>query len=214
MINTVAVLDYGSSNLRSVVKALEYVATEKHRIILTAEPELILAADRIVFPGQGAIRQCMDSVRNTGLMETLLECIRNKPFLGICLGLQCLMEDSDEDGGTNALGIVPGRVLRFSDGIRDENGRNFKIPHMGWNNISIARDHPLWKNIDQGSRFYFVHSYYVKPDREEDISATTEYTVEFTSAIARDNIFAVQFHPEKSQQAGLTLLRNFLDWNQ
>jgi len=213
MVYTVSVLDYGSSNLRSVVKALQYVAAENHRVILSADPDVILGSDRIVFPGQGAIKQCMESVSTSGLMEVLLECIRNKPFLGICLGLQCLMDKSDEDGGTDALGIIQGRVLKFSDGGRDANGDKLKIPHMGWNNISIKHNHPLWKGINSGSRFYFVHSYYVKPDRAEDIAATTDYTGEFTSAVARDNLFAVQFHPEKSQHAGLILLRNFLNWN-
>ena len=211
--NKVVVLDYGSSNLRSVVKALKYVAGEDHSVTLSADPELILAADRIVFPGQGAIKQCMTSLSGRGLTEVLLECIRKKPFLGICLGLQSLMDNSDEDGGTEALGIIPGRVRRFPDRVRDAGGDILKVPHMGWNNVSFRNDHPLWKGIDPGSRFYFVHSYYVKPERAADIAATTDYILEFTSALARDNLFAVQFHPEKSQQAGLTLLRNFLEWN-
>ena len=211
--NKVVVLDYGSSNLRSVVKALKYVAGEDHSVTLSADPELIRAADRIVFPGQGAIKQCMTSVSGRGLMEVLLECIRNKPFLGICLGLQSLMDSSAEDGGTDALGIIPGKVCRFPDRLRDSDGAILKVPHMGWNNVSFRREHPLWKGIEPDSRFYFVHSYYVKPDRAADSAATTNYILEFTSALARDNLFAVQFHPEKSQQAGLTLLKNFLEWN-
>jgi len=211
--NKVVVLDYGSSNLRSVVKALQYVAGTDHSVTLSADPNTILAADRIVFPGQGAIKQCMSSISGRGLMEVLLECIRNKPFLGICLGLQSLMDSSEEDGGTEALGIIPGRVCRFPDHARDARGDLLKVPHMGWNNVSFRMEHPLWKGIDPGSRFYFVHSYYVKPDGDMDIAATTDYILEFTSALARDNLFAVQFHPEKSQQAGLTLLKNFLEWN-
>lgn len=211
--NKVVVLDYGSSNLRSVVKALHYVAGTEHKVILSADPETILAADRIVFPGQGAIRQCMSSITDRGLLEVLLECLRNKPFLGICLGLQCLMDRSDEDGGVESLGIIPGRVCRFPDGARDAGGDLMKVPHMGWNNVSFRIEHPLWKNIDPGSRFYFVHSYYVRPESNAVIAGTTEYIQEFTSALARDNLFAVQFHPEKSQAAGLMLLKNFLEWN-
>ena len=146
-------------------------------------------------------------------MDVLLECIRNKPFLGICLGLQSLMDSSEEDGGTEALGIIPGKVCKFPDRARDTHGDILKVPHMGWNNVSFCMEHPLWKGIDPGSRFYFVHSYYVKPDDDVNIAAATDYIFEFTSAVARDNLFAVQFHPEKSQQAGLMLLRNFLEWN-
>ena len=211
--NKVVVLDYGSSNLRSVVKALQYVAGPGHSIALSADPKTIRAADRIVFPGQGAIKQCMSSLAARGLMEVLLECTVNKPFLGICLGLQSLMQRSDEDGGIEALGIIPGGVNRFPDQARDAHGAALKVPHMGWNNVSFHMDHPLWKGIDPGSRFYFVHSYYVRPDSDAVIAGTTEYITEFVSALARDNLFAVQFHPEKSQQAGLTLLRNFLEWN-
>lgn len=211
--NTVVVLDYGSSNLRSVVKALEYVAGGVHRVFLSADPEVILGADRIVFPGQGAIKQCMASVVDKDLLDVLRECIHEKPFLGICLGLQCLMDTSDEDGGTDALGVIPGTVCRFPERARNDNSDILKVPHMGWNNVNFRQEHPLWKGINPGARFYFVHSYYVKPEREEDIAAATDYIVEFTSALARDNLFAVQFHPEKSQKAGLTLLKNFLDWH-
>lgn len=213
IMNRVVVLDYGSSNLRSVLKAMQYVAGTAQGITLSADPETILAADRIVFPGQGAIKQCMSSLSDRGLVEVLLECIRNKPFLGICLGLQCLMDSSDEDGGTKGLGIIPGGVRRFPDGVRDAGGDFMKVPHMGWNNVSFPMAHPLWKDIEPDSRFYFVHSYYVKPESEAVIAGTTEYIRGFTSALARDNLFAVQFHPEKSQAAGLTLLRNFLEWN-
>lgn len=210
--HSVAVLDYGTSNLRSVAKALEFVSDNRHRVFVSDRPEQILSADRIVFPGQGAIGQCMASLKQKGLDEVIRTGIRNKPFLGICLGLQSLMDTSNEDGGTQCLGIIPGRVLRFQDHIRDSNESMCKIPHMGWNQVEQQKCHPLWQGIEDHARFYFVHSYYVQPDNECDIAACTDYAARFTSAAARDNLFAVQFHPEKSQRAGLTLLRNFLDW--
>ena len=210
--STVAVVDYGSSNLRSVGKALAHVAGGKHEIKICDDPEQILAADRVVIPGQGAIEQCMSGIQARGLDQVLHECLKTKPFLGICMGLQTLMDESEEDGGVRGLGIVAGKVLKFQDNIRDEHGDYFKIPHMGWNRVNQAKQHPLWNGIESGERFYFVHSYYVQPDDSRDISATTDYTVSFTSAIARDNLFAVQFHPEKSQRAGLKLLENFLNW--
>lgn len=210
--NTVAVVDYGSSNLRSVSKALTHVAGSGHRIIVSGDPEVITSADRIVIPGQGAIEQCMNGIRSGGLEEVLIECLKNKPFLGICMGLQTLMDESEEDGGTPGLGVISGKVMKFPDRAMDENGDLLKIPHMGWNRVTRTKQHPLWNGIESGARFYFVHSYYVKPADDQDISATTEYAVNFTSAIARDNLFAVQFHPEKSQKAGLRLLENFLTW--
>ena len=154
-----------------------------------------------------------DLIHEKELVEVLQECIQTKPFLGICLGLQSLMHNSDEDGGTTCLGIIPGKVVKFPHNSRDSNGNAFKIPHMGWNRVSQQRQHPLWKEIETGTRFYFVHSFYVKPESEADIVGSTDYIHDFTSAIARDNLFAVQFHPEKSQRAGLTLLRNFLNWD-
>lgn len=211
--STVVVIDYGSSNLRSVAKALEHIAEKQHHIIVSDQSERILSANRVVFPGQGAIGQCMQSLKAKGLDELVRECIRNKPFLGICLGLQSLMDYSDEDGGTEGLGIITGKVVRFRDHVKDKKGNICKIPHMGWNQVSQTKPHALWKNIEDESRFYFVHSYYVVPENQSDIAATTEYTTRFTSAAARDNFFATQFHPEKSQKAGLMLLKNFLDWN-
>lgn len=209
----VVVIDYGSSNLRSVAKALEHVADTNHSIEVSDRADTILAAERIVFPGQGAMGQCMASLGGKGLDDVIRKSIPYKPFLGICLGLQTLMDESDEDGSTRGLGIIPGRVTRFQDDCRDADGNRCKIPHMGWNRVSQKQAHALWNGIDDGTRFYFVHSYYVIPEKPGDIAATTEYTLEFTSAVARDNLFATQFHPEKSQQAGLTLLKNFLDWN-
>jgi len=210
--STVVVIDYGTSNLRSVAKALVFVAGNKHKIIISDQTEQIRSADRVVFPGQGAIGQCMQSLKEKNLDELIKESIRTKPFLGICLGLQSLMDESDEDGGTKGLGIIPGRVLRFKNNIKDENGDTCKIPHMGWNQVNQSKPHTLWKDIDDGARFYFVHSYYVEPTNESDIAATTDYAVNFTSVSAHDNIFATQFHPEKSQKAGLMLLKNFLEW--
>jgi len=211
--STVVVIDYGTSNLRSVAKALEFAAGKYHRIIVSEQAELIRLADRVVFPGQGAIGQCMQSLREKKLDVLIKEAIQTKPFLGICLGLQSLMDMSEEDGGTEGLGIIPGRVVRFKDNIRDEQGNLCKIPHMGWNQVNQSRPHALWEGIEDGARFYFVHSYYVVPDNTADTAATTDYAATFTSAAARDNIFATQFHPEKSQKAGLTLLKNFLEWN-
>ena len=208
----VVVLDYGTSNLRSVAKALEFVAENKHQIIVSDQQEQILAADRVVFPGQGAIGQCMASLKEKGLDDVVRECIKTRPFLGLCLGLQSLLDESDEDGGIQGLGIIPGRVIRFKDNMKDEHGCVCKIPHMGWNQVYQMKKHPLWKGIEDGTRFYFVHSYYVQPENKNDIAAKTDYAAEFTSAAARDNIFATQFHPEKSQKAGLTLLKNFLSW--
>ena len=210
--STVAVLDYGSSNLRSVAKAVEFVAERRHNVIVSDLAREIRKADRVIFPGQGAIGQCMQSLQAKGLDAVIRECIRTKPFLGICLGLQSLLDTSDEDGGTAGLGIIPGKVVRFQDSVRDEHGDICKIPHMGWNRVRQHTAHALWDGIEDGAWFYFMHSYYASPRNSQDIAATTHYTVDFTSAAARDNIFATQFHPEKSQKAGLKLLKNFLDW--
>ncbi len=211
--NSVAVIDYGMGNLRSVAKALEQVA-QGTQVIVTSEPDTILKADRVVFPGQGAMRDCMAELQQLELGEVVRECVRNKPFLGICMGLQVLMDFSEENGGRGGLGLIPGRVQRFADQLSDpDTGVRLKIPHMGWNQVHQNQPHPLWEDIPQDSRFYFVHSYYVTPDDAELVAATTAYPRAFTSVIARDNIFAVQFHPEKSQRAGLSLLSNFLQWN-
>ena len=208
----VVVLDYGSSNLRSVAKALETVSGNDHSITVSNSAETILSADKVVFPGQGAIGQAMTHLEEQKLDRVIRECILNKPFLGICLGLQSLMDHSDEDGGVKGLGILPGKVVRFEENIKDEQGNVYKIPSMGWNQVYQNQAHPLWDGIEDGSRFYFVHSYYVKPDLESDIAASTDYICRYTSAAARDNLFATQFHPEKSQHAGLTLLKNFVNW--
>ena len=209
---SIVVLDYGMSNLRSVAKALECVCADKCRVVVTNRAEELLKADRIVFPGQGAIGQCMANLKRLNLVEALAVCVRSKPYLGICLGLQSIMDSSEEDEGTAGLGLVPGNVVRFPDNACDRKGQRCKIPHMGWNHVVRRREHPLWRDIDPGARFYFVHSYFVVPRRSEDTAAVTEHALEFASAVARDNLFAVQFHPEKSQRAGLQLLRNFTEW--
>ncbi len=209
---TIAVIDYGASNLRSVSKALDHIAGKHSRIIVSDDSKQILAADKVVFPGQGAMGQCMRSLAAKHLDEVLIQSIRTKPFLGICLGLQSLMDESDEDGGTQGLGLINGRVNKFETGAVDVAGHPLKIPHMGWNQVIQEKPHELWRGISSGERFYFVHSYYVAPTDETDVVASCDYVVDFCAAVARDNLFATQFHPEKSQQAGLTLLANFLQW--
>lgn len=208
--STVAILDYGTSNLRSVAKALEHVAGKRRRIIVTDDANVIRDAERLVFPGQGAIGQCMTSLRQTGLADIVRESMGTKPFLGICLGLQSLMTDSEEDGGQHGLDLIAGHVRRFPDPPANS---HMKIPHMGWNQVKQRQTHPLWKGIEDGARFYFVHSYYVMPDDPADIAGSCEYIVDFAAAVARNNLFATQFHPEKSQKDGLQLLTNFLEWD-
>lgn len=207
---TVAVIDYGMGNIRSVSKALEYVGGDA-QIEVSYDPERILRADHVVFPGVGALRDCMSELQRLELDDVIGECARTRPFLGICLGMQALMDFSEENGGTPGLGIVPGRVARFPGGA--PGAEPLKIPHMGWNCVHQARTHALWEGIAQDDYFYFVHSYYVAPRDAAVTAATTDYGVSFAAALARGNIFAVQFHPEKSQQAGLKLLANFLAWD-
>ena len=199
----IAVVDYGMGNLRSVSKALEHVAPEA-QVLVTAEPELIRSAERVVVPGQGALPDCMRCIAETGARQALVEALNEKPYLGICLGLQMLFQRGEE-GGTAGLGVLAGDVPRFSD-------RALKVPHMGWNEVLQAKPHPLWQGISDRSRFYFVHSYYPAPREDALIAARALYGAPFTCAVARDNIFAVQFHPEKSQSAGLQLLSNFVRW--
>jgi imidazole glycerol-phosphate synthase subunit HisH len=207
----VAVVDYGMGNLHSVSKAVEHVAP-RARVEVTDDPERVADADRVVFPGQGAMPDCMREMDSRGLRPAVLDAARNRPFLGICIGLQMLFERSDE-GGIDGLAILPGTVRRFPDqAMVDPEGRRLKVPHIGWNRVSQAGGHPLWSGIADGSRFYFVHSYFPEA-RQAVVRGTTEYGIPFTCAVARDNIFAVQFHPEKSDTAGLRLLANFLNWN-
>ncbi|PLX61542.1 imidazole glycerol phosphate synthase subunit HisH [Sedimenticola selenatireducens] len=211
MSKTIAVIDYGMGNLRSVSKAIEHVAGADDRIQVTDDPELILRADRVVFPGQGAARDCMAAISNHHLNRAVLEAAQRKPFLGICMGMQVLMSFSEENQGTRLMGLFPGQVRHFPES-RDAQGLRLKIPQMGWNRVSQTRAHPLWEGIEDQTRFYFVHSYYVDPEEPDLVAGTTDYGIPFTSVIARDNLFATQFHPEKSADAGLRLLRNFVNW--
>jgi glutamine amidotransferase len=209
---TVAVVDYGMGNLHSIAKALQRVGAGQ-RVLITDDAGEIGRAERVVFPGVGAIRDCMNALHERRLDEALREAASSKPFLGICLGMQALLEESEENGGTPCLGILPGKVARFAADLRDAAGGRLKIPHMGWNEVYQAREHPLWRGIAQDSRFYFVHSYYAQPAEAQHIAATSAYPEPFACALVRGNLFAVQFHPEKSQQAGLKLLENFLAWD-
>lgn len=207
--STVAVIDYGMGNLRSVAKALEH-AGPQHRILVSQDAGQILQADHVVLPGVGALRDCMAEIQRRELTDVVVRCARNKPFLGICLGMQALLDSSEENDGTAGLAIIPGRSRHFSAYIQD---RALKIPHMGWNQVHQEITHPLWQGVAQDSRFYFVHSYFAEPVDAAVVAATSEYGGRFVCALARENIFAVQFHPEKSQQAGLRLLANFLAWD-
>jgi imidazole glycerol-phosphate synthase subunit HisH len=209
--STVAVIDYGMGNLHSIAKALQHAAPEVS-VLVTSDKNQILNADRVVFPGVGAIRDCMHALQQTGLDSVVKQVAQEKPLLGICLGMQALLTDSEENGLTQSLNILSGHVVRFPEPLLDENGEKLKIPHMGWNQVK-QQPHPLWANIEDNSRFYFVHSYYAVPDNTNIIAATADYPTPFTCALARNNIFAVQFHPEKSQTVGLQLLQNFLRWD-
>lgn len=208
---SIAVIDYGMGNLRSVSKALEHVAPEAE-VIVTSDSAVVRRAERVVFPGQGAMPDCMREMDARGLRPALLEAARTKPFLGICIGLQMLFERSEE-GDTPGLGVFPGRVKRFPpQAMKDAQGGKLKVPHMGWNEVMQAEPHALWRGIADGNRYYFVHSFYVEAGKPELVAGYSVYGFPFTCAVARDNIFAVQFHPEKSQTAGLALLANFVTW--
>lgn len=212
--NTVAVIDYGMGNLRSVVKAIEHVAP-RSQVRLTSDAAEIARAERVVFPGQGAIGGCMAALDACLLRDAVLQAVKTKPFLGICLGLQALYEFSEEGGGVNGLAVLPGRVPHFPSAQMHDaaTGQALKVPHMGWNEVKQVKTHPLWQGIPSGSRFYFVHSYYAQSQTPTDVAGMTDYGIAFTSAAARANIFAVQFHPEKSAAAGLRLLENFMAWD-
>ena len=208
----IAVVDYGMGNLRSVSKALEHVAPNKN-VVVTSSAKDIIDAERVVFPGQGAMPDCMRELESRGLHDVIVQSAASKPFLGICIGLQLLFQHSEE-GDANGLVILAGKVKRFAaDAMHDADGNKLKVPHMGWNQVYQKQTHKMWKDIPNGERFYYVHSYYVQPDDASLVAGVTEYPTPFTGAIAHNNIFAVQFHPEKSQHAGLQLLSNFVQWN-
>ncbi len=208
----IAVVDYGMGNLRSVSKAIEHVAADK-TVLVTSNPDEIHAAERVVFPGQGAMPECMQELDGRGLHQAVVDAAKTKPFLGICIGLQMLFDHSEE-GDVEGLGLLQGNVQRFAlDNLVDESGEKFKVPHMGWNQVYQAGEpHEMWRDIADGERFYFVHSYYVSPTVADCAVGFGEYPERFTCAVAQQNIFAVQFHPEKSAHAGLQLLRNFVNW--
>jgi glutamine amidotransferase len=208
----IAVVDYGMGNLRSVSKAIEHVAPQTE-VEVTSDPARVAGADRVVFPGQGAMPDCMREMEARGLRPAVVDAARTRPFLGICIGLQMLFEHSDE-GDVAGLALLPGRVRRFpAAAMVDAEGRKLKVPHMGWNRVQQTAAHALWSGIDDGARFYFVHSYFPEGGKGDLVRGTSEYGIPFTCAVAQDNIFAVQFHPEKSQTAGLRLLANFINWN-
>jgi imidazole glycerol-phosphate synthase subunit HisH len=209
----IAVIDYGMGNLKSVSKAIEHVAPNK-TVLVTSDPEMIDRADRIVFPGQGAMPECMHELDLRSLRESVINAAKTKPFLGICIGLQMLFERSEE-GNAKGLGLLHGCVKRFApENMHDASGEKLKVPHMGWNQVyQNETSHVMWRDIPNGERFYFVHSYYVVPEDDGCAAGFCEYPKPFTCAVAQGNIFAVQFHPEKSAHAGLQLLSNFVNWN-
>lgn len=208
--SSVAVIDYGMGNLHSVAKALEHAGAE--RVVVTSDHNAIRSADRVVLPGVGAMRDCMGELQRLGLDAVVREVAVDRPFLGVCVGMQALMEFSAENDGVRCLGLLPGSVEYFGDDLHDARGTALKVPHMGWNQVHQTIDHPLWHGIGQDERFYFVHSYYVRPGDSALVAGRTEHGLEFAAALARGNLFAAQFHPEKSQQAGIRLYANFLDW--
>ena len=212
--SSVAVIDYGMGNLHSIAKALQHAAPQVD-VQIVSDPELILKADRVVFPGVGAMRDCMQALNETHLAEVIKEVAKSKPLLGICLGMQALLTDSEENGSTQGLNILPGHVMRFSDSLVDAQGNNLKIPHMGWNRVAFREgreDHPVFAGIPAEAEFYFVHSYYPAPADAAWAAGWTDYGIRFCSAVARGNLVAVQFHLEKSGRPGLTLLANFCRW--
>ncbi|HZY20118.1 MAG TPA: imidazole glycerol phosphate synthase subunit HisH [Ramlibacter sp.] len=211
---TVAVVDYGMGNLRSVSQAVLHAAQDSgFQAVITSRPEEVRAADRIVLPGQGAMPDCMRELRDSGLLSEVLEAAANKPLFGVCVGMQMLL-DRSEEGPSDGLGLIGGQVLRFDlAGRRQPDGSRFKVPQMGWNRVAQTQPHPMWDGLADGEWFYFVHSFYAKPSDARHSAGEADYGGRFTAVLARDNIFATQFHPEKSADAGLALYRNFLRWN-
>ena len=207
----IALLDYGMGNLHSVSKALTNVGAE---VSITNDPKVVAAADKIVFPGVGAMRDCMIGMREAGIDDVVRKAIFNKPVMAICVGMQALFEQSAENGGTDCLGILNGTVEAFDPSWTDKQGATIKVPHMGWNTITeLESNHPLWHGIEDNAHFYFVHSYYCAPNDNSQVAAICDYGQPFCASIIKDNLFATQFHPEKSNTAGLQLLKNFVEWN-
>lgn len=207
----VAVMDYGMGNLRSVANALHKVAPEAE-VIVTHDADKIMAADRVVFPGVGAIRDCMAEIKRLNFDAIVTEASRSKPLLAVCVGMQALMTHSEENDGVDCIGHFEGNVRHFGPAVGAD-GVSLKVPHMGWNTVQHEQGHPLWAGIDCGARFYFVHSYYVQPADNGIQFGISDYGLEFAAALAKDNVFATQFHPEKSHTAGLQLLKNFMNWD-
>jgi glutamine amidotransferase len=213
MTRTVAVVDYGSGNLRSVSQAVMHVARGSGvDVVVTSRPDEVYAAERVVLPGQGALPECMRELQQSGLQEAVLDAAARKPLMGVCIGMQMLLTRSEE-GPADGLGLIPGEVIRFQlQGQLQPDGSRYKVPQMGWNQVVQARPHPLWAGVPDSAYFYFVHSFYARPSDPRHSVGETDYGTRFTCALARDNIFATQFHPEKSAEHGLALYRNFLHW--
>lgn len=207
---TVAVIDYGMGNLHSAAKALEHVAPVGMKVQVTSDEKIIHSADRVVLPGVGAIRDCMAEIKRLGVDELVRDVVKTKPLMGICVGMQVLLSHSEENGGVDCIGLLPGNVRYFGRDLY-EGDEHLKVPHMGWSRVKQSA-HALWDGIEDDSRFYFVHSYYAQCDERELVAGTCQYGVQLDAALTRDNLFAVQFHPEKSAKAGLQLLGNFLRW--
>jgi imidazole glycerol-phosphate synthase subunit HisH len=208
---TIGIIDYGMGNLHSLGKALERVSSSQ-RILISYDADELRACDKLVLPGVGGVKACMDELKRLELHDLVREAAKKMPLLGICLGMQVLHEWSDENGGVPALGVIPGKVVRFPDPAPDAAER-LKVPHMGWNRVKQAAKHPLWKSVPDDSWFYFVHSYHSAPRYKKNVLGTADYGQPFAAAVAKDNIVAFQFHPEKSQAAGMTLLANFVAWD-
>lgn len=213
--NTIAVVDYGMGNLRSVAQAVIHAASvvDQAEVIVTSNPQVVRDAHRLVLPGQGAMPDCMSELKASGLLEAVLDAAAKKPLFGVCVGMQMLLDHSAE-GDTPGLGLIPGEVIKFDlAGRTQADGSRFKVPQMGWNQVVPTQPHPLWEGVPSNSYFYFVHSFYAKPKNATHVAAETDYGGLFACAISRDNIFATQFHPEKSAAHGLALYRNFIHWN-
>lgn len=208
----IAVIDYGMGNLHSAASALEHVAPEAD-VVITSDNAIIESADRVMFPGVGAIRDCMHEIKRLGFDELIKKQVKEKPVLAICVGMQALMNHSEENEGVDCIGLLDGEVRFFGEQLKNEQGEQLKVPHMGWNQVHQTMEHPMWQGIEQDARFYFVHSYYISMNNAEQVSGVTHYGVDIVSTTSSPNLFCAQFHPEKSHSAGLQLLRNFSQWD-